>query len=165
MDSELKNEHLNYLKQNPEIREMLSDLLSEILVIKPDNVNEFCRDYFIKREGIAKDGQTVTTTTITANDEKKEIDIVQDTMKITPLIIAGPSGVGKGTLIEKLRNEFDLHFGFSVSHTTRQPRDGEEHGVHYHFTSKDEMQLQIDNGDFIESANVHGNLYGTGVSQ
>lgn len=51
-----------------------------------------------------------------------------------PVVICGPSGVGKGTLISKLMAEFRGRLGFSVSHTTRKPRPGEENGVHYHFT-------------------------------
>uniref|UniRef100_A0A7S4N112 UMP-CMP kinase n=1 Tax=Guillardia theta TaxID=55529 RepID=A0A7S4N112_GUITH len=77
------------------------------------------------------------------------------------LIIAGPSGVGKGTLIEKLKSEFANVFGFSVSHTTRGMRPGEENGVHYHFSERQAMEEEIEKGNFIEHAEVHGNLYGT----
>ncbi|XP_012273491.1 guanylate kinase isoform X2 [Orussus abietinus] len=77
------------------------------------------------------------------------------------LVIAGPSGSGKSTILKRLFNEFPDSFGFSVSHTTRAPRLGEEDGKHYFFTSKEEMQKQIDNGEFIESATFSGNLYGT----
>eukprot|EP00961_Rhodomonas_salina_P029161 393340-Rhodomonas_salina.1 len=77
------------------------------------------------------------------------------------LVIAGPSGVGKGTLIEKLKKDFPTVFGFSVSHTTRGPRPGEEDGVHYHFSTREKMQAEIDEGKFIEYADVHGNFYGT----
>jgi guanylate kinase len=80
-----------------------------------------------------------------------------------PLIIAGPSGVGKGTLIELLREKFPSHFGFSVSHTTRNPREGEMNGKHYNFTTVDNMKKEIDEGKFIEYANVHGNYYGTSI--
>ena len=56
-----------------------------------------------------------------------------------PVVVCGPSGVGKGTLINKLMAEFPETFGFSVSHTTRAPRPGEEDGVHYHFAEKASM--------------------------
>eukprot|EP00591_Stephanopyxis_turris_P008630 CAMPEP_0195522044 /NCGR_PEP_ID=MMETSP0794_2-20130614/19928_1 /TAXON_ID=515487 /ORGANISM="Stephanopyxis turris, Strain CCMP 815" /LENGTH=82 /DNA_ID=CAMNT_0040651723 /DNA_START=199 /DNA_END=443 /DNA_ORIENTATION=+ len=53
-----------------------------------------------------------------------------------PVVICGPSGVGKGTLIDMLMKRFpNDQFGFSVSHTTREPRDGEEDGVHYNFST------------------------------
>lgn len=67
----------------------------------------------------------------------------------------------QGTLINMLREDFPGRFGFSVSHTTRKPRPGEEHGTHYFFSEKPEMQAEIDDKKFIEHANVHGNLYGT----
>ncbi|KAL3533666.1 hypothetical protein ACH5RR_007189 [Cinchona calisaya] len=78
-----------------------------------------------------------------------------------PIVISGPSGVGKGTLISKLMQEFPSKFGFSVSHTTRAPREKEENGVHYHFTEKSVMEEEIREGKFLEFASVHGNLYGT----
>ena len=71
---------------------------------------------------------------------------------IRPLVIAGPSGVGKGTLHTKLREEFPGAFALSVSHTTRAPREGEEDGVHYHYVSRDEMKRGIAAGEFIEHA-------------
>lgn len=78
-----------------------------------------------------------------------------------PLVICGPSGSGKSTLLKRLFKEFPHTFGFSVSHTTRKPRNGEENGVHYHFVSVEEMQAGIENGDFIETAVFSGNMYGT----
>ncbi|KAK4272538.1 hypothetical protein QN277_021079 [Acacia crassicarpa] len=80
-----------------------------------------------------------------------------------PIVISGPSGVGKGTLISMLMKEFPSMFGFSVSHTTRSPRNMEKDGVHYHFTEKSVMEKEIKEGKFLEFANVHGNLYGTSV--
>ncbi|KAL6987121.1 Guanylate kinase 2, variant 2 [Sarracenia purpurea var. burkii] len=80
-----------------------------------------------------------------------------------PIVISGPSGVGKGTLIAKLMEEFPSMFGFSVSHTTRAPRNKEEDGVHYHFTDRSVMEKEINDGKFLEFASVHGNLYGTSI--
>ncbi|CAN6935130.1 unnamed protein product [Brassica oleracea] len=80
-----------------------------------------------------------------------------------PIVISGPSGVGKGTLIAMLMKEFPSMFGFSVSHTTRSPRCMEENGVHYHFTDKTVMEKEINDGKFLEFASVHGNLYGTSI--
>eukprot|EP00536_Pseudo-nitzschia_multiseries_P013328 jgi/Psemu1/211248/e_gw1.560.27.1 len=83
-------------------------------------------------------------------------------INLDPLVVCGPSGVGKGTVIESLRKRFPPNvFGFSVSHTTRQPRPGEIHGEHYFFTTKDEMREEIAAGGFVEHATVHGNYYGT----
>lgn len=82
----------------------------------------------------------------------------------TPVVICGPSGVGKGTLIGKLMKEFPGQCGFSVSHTTRKPRDGEVDGVHYNFTSRAAMEADVAGGKFLESADVHGNMYGTSIA-
>ena len=79
-----------------------------------------------------------------------------------PIVICGPSGVGKGTLIDMLMQRFPKdQFGFSVSHTTRAPRDGETDGVHYHFTTVEAMTKEIADQKFIEHAQVHGRFYGT----
>ncbi|XP_028900921.1 guanylate kinase isoform X2 [Zeugodacus cucurbitae] len=78
-----------------------------------------------------------------------------------PLVVCGPSGSGKTTLLKKLFEEFPHTFGFSISHTTRSPRAGEEHGVHYYFVDKDKMKEQIANDEFIETAVFSGNTYGT----
>ncbi|MCD7465312.1 Guanylate kinase 2 [Datura stramonium] len=80
-----------------------------------------------------------------------------------PIVISGPSGVGKGTLISELMKEFPSMFGFSVSHTTRAPREKEQDGIHYHFTDRNVMEREIKDGKFLEFASVHGNLYGTSV--
>lgn len=78
-----------------------------------------------------------------------------------PLVICGPSGSGKSTLLKRLFKEFPNTFGFSVSHTTRKPRPGEENGVHYHYVAVEEMQKMIENNEFIETAVFSGNMYGT----
>ncbi|KAL6748634.1 P-loop containing nucleoside triphosphate hydrolase protein [Haematococcus lacustris] len=80
------------------------------------------------------------------------------------LVIVGPSGVGKGTLISRLVEGREHEFGFSVSHTTRQPRTGEKHGVDYMFTSKEQFAKDVAEGRFLEYAQVHNNLYGTSLA-
>ncbi|XP_029004728.1 guanylate kinase 1b isoform X2 [Betta splendens] len=78
-----------------------------------------------------------------------------------PVVLSGPSGVGKSTLMKRLMKDYEGVFGFSVSHTTRNPRPGEEDGKDYHFTTKEAMQEGIDNNEFIENAEFSGNMYGT----
>jgi guanylate kinase len=76
------------------------------------------------------------------------------------LIVSGPSGAGKGTLVEALRDRVpDLWV--SVSATTRPPRPGEEEGVHYIFLSPEEFERRVQRNEFLEHATVHGNRYGT----
>lgn len=78
-----------------------------------------------------------------------------------PCVFCGPSGSGKSTLIKKLMDEHKDTFGFSVSHTTRNPRPGEQDGVDYHYTTREQMEKAIADGEFLESAQFSGNLYGT----
>ncbi|XP_076822390.1 guanylate kinase-like isoform X2 [Clavelina lepadiformis] len=82
-------------------------------------------------------------------------------MSLRPVVFSGPSGSGKSTLLNLLFKDFPNSFGFSVSHTTRQPRPGEVNGKHYHFTTVDQMETEIKEGKFIEYARFSGNLYGT----
>jgi guanylate kinase len=86
------------------------------------------------------------------------------TLSKPAIVVCGPSGVGKGTLIGKLMAEHGDKFGFSVSHTTRAPREGEENGVHYHFAEHAAIEADIAAGKFLESAHVHGNIYGTSLA-
>ncbi len=75
-------------------------------------------------------------------------------------IISGPSGVGKSTVLKSLfEGRDDLYF--SVSATTREPREGEQDGVHYHFISVDRFQEMIEADAFLEYAEYVGNFYGT----
>ncbi len=76
------------------------------------------------------------------------------------LVISSPSGAGKTTLSRMLMDDFD-DVKLSVSATTREPRPGEEDGVHYHFKSHDEFRRMIANREFLEWARVFDNLYGT----
>lgn len=126
-----EHEHREYLSAHPEIKEIISQYVQELLRHKPTDVDRFTRKYFFEKP------------------------------LHSPLIVVGPSGVGKGTLIKRLMDDFSGKLGFCVSHTTRKPREGEEHGVHYHFTPHDEMKSKVLQGGFIEHAEVHGNLYGT----
>ena len=75
-------------------------------------------------------------------------------------IICAPSGAGKTSLVAELLRR-DRNVRLSVSHTTRAPRPGEENGRDYHFVSRTAFEAMIERGEFLESAEVHGNLYGT----
>ncbi len=77
-----------------------------------------------------------------------------------PLVLAAPSGAGKSTLTKKLLNEFP-DFCFSVSYTTRAPRQGEEHGKDYFFIGEEEFKKKINENFFAEWAKVHDCYYGT----
>ncbi|SCV03566.1 LAME_0H11452g1_1 [Lachancea meyersii CBS 8951] len=81
-----------------------------------------------------------------------------------PVVISGPSGTGKSTMLKKLFDEFPTTFGFSVSSTTRRPREGEVNGTHYNFVTVEQFQQMIQDGKFIEWAQFSGNYYGTTVA-
>lgn len=81
-------------------------------------------------------------------------------MSTPVLVITGPSGVGKGTLIHRLLDELP-GAELSVSATTRPPRDGEVNGRDYHFLAASEFERRVRRGEFVEHAEYAGNRYGT----
>jgi len=79
-------------------------------------------------------------------------------------VVSGPSGCGKSTLIGKVRQGLP-GLGFSVSHTTREPRPSETNGVEYHFVTEQTFERMVRDGRFVEWARVHGHLYGTSKAE
>jgi len=77
------------------------------------------------------------------------------------IVISGPSGAGKGTIVKQLFERMPDRLATSVSATTRPPRPGEQDGVDYHFLTAEEFARRLAKGEFIESFQVHGNSYGT----
>jgi len=75
-------------------------------------------------------------------------------------VVVAPSGAGKSTLIDRMRLLFPDML-YSISCTTRSPREGEAHGVHYRFLDREEFKAMIEEGGLLEWKEVHGNLYGT----
>lgn len=78
------------------------------------------------------------------------------------LLLSGPSGAGKSTIIREASDRIEPYY-FSISSTTRDPREGERDGVEYHFVTREEFEAGIEAGDFLEYAEVHGNYYGTSL--
>jgi guanylate kinase len=76
------------------------------------------------------------------------------------LVVTGPSGVGKGTIINRLL-EHHPEFVLSISATTREPREGEVHGTDYYFLTREQFEDRVAKGEFLEYAEYAGNLYGT----
>ncbi len=79
-------------------------------------------------------------------------------------IVSAPSGAGKTTLCTMASSTM-ANIRYSTSFTTRAPREGEQDGVDYHFVDRREFQDMIDRNDFLEWAEVHGNMYGTSLSE
>jgi guanylate kinase len=134
--NQMKEENNQYLEKHPELRTILDDFVAAIITQKPNDVIKFGEYYFSTLNNKTHIGPT-------------------------PIVIAGPSGVGKGTLIKLLLDKYPNMFGFSVSHTTRPPRPGEENGVHYNFVSLSEMKAGVGRNEFVEYATVHTSMYGT----
>ena len=78
------------------------------------------------------------------------------------IVISGPSGVGKGTVLSELFDN-DANLAYSVSCTTRKPRENEVDGVHYHYITVDQFKENIQNGKMLEYTEYCGNYYGTGA--
>ena len=76
------------------------------------------------------------------------------------IVVSAPSGAGKSSLAQRALNRIE-GLKFSISYTTREPRGAEKDGVDYHFVSEDEFRNMRDRSEFLESAEVHGYLYGT----
>ena len=83
----------------------------------------------------------------------------------TAFVLTGPSGVGKSTLLDKLRDALPDRLAYSVSATTRSQRADEVDGIDYHFVSRDEFQRMIEAGAFLEYAEYADNLYGTPLDE
>ena len=78
------------------------------------------------------------------------------------LLLSGPSGCGKSSLLKEVYKVRDNYY-FSISTTTRAPRVGEQDGIDYYFVSKEEFKKDIEDNNFLEWAEVHGNYYGTSL--
>src|ERR1051326_1345022 len=86
----------------------------------------------------------------------------------TLFIVSGPSGAGKTTMIHAVRQQLEpigIRLYFSVSHTTRKPREGEIDGKSYHFVTKEAFESMVSRGEFLECAHVHDHEYGTSVAE
>ncbi|KAL3427662.1 Guanylate kinase [Phlyctema vagabunda] len=99
------------------------------------------------------------------NTPRQRSSIMAPTTKtpsdLRPIVISGPSGVGKGTLFRKLMTKYPDVFATTISHTTRDPRPGEQRDVDYYYISMADFEAMIERGEFVENAKFGGNRYGT----
>jgi len=79
-------------------------------------------------------------------------------------VITAPSGTGKTTIIKNILEKGVEGIGYSISHTTRKPRKGESHGLHYYFVDRENFEKMIEAHEFVEWAVVYDYLYGTSIS-
>jgi guanylate kinase len=94
----------------------------------------------------------------------KKLSLVSLPLHLRPVVISGPSGCGKSTLLKMLLQRHPTQFGYCVSHTTRQPREGEVRGVSYHFVEPAEFVNMINNQEFVEWTKYSSSYYGTSIS-
>ena len=134
----LKAVHTSDIVSHPEVKNMLNDFLSQVLLSRPDDVFSFAAEHF-------------------AELSPGDADVVGKG-GYCPVVVCGPRGVGKGTLINLLMKAFPGRFAFCVSHTTRTIRQGEVEGEDYFFTTRDKMQQEIEDGKFVEFMDVNGQL-------
>ena len=112
------------------------------------------------RQAIAAAEKTVTQL---QDDLVAAVRQAREAPLVDAIVMSGPSGVGKGTIINRLMADRPGEFSFCVSHTSRAPRAGEVDGKNYHFSDKDTMKAMIAKNEFLECCEVHGNMYGTSV--
>jgi guanylate kinase len=101
---------------------------------------------------------------LTSSLRKYNIDLIKRRVNMKKgllIILSGPSGVGKGTVREKLFEDATLNLAYSISMTTRSPRPGEKNGREYFFVTKEEFEKKIEEGGLLEHAQFVGNYYGT----
>lgn len=98
--------------------------------------------------------------------DRGDIVIYEEVQEMPPfqrktIVLVGAQGVGRRTLKNRLLESDPTRFGHAVAHTTRRPREGEENGVEYIFSMRDEMEEEISGNQFLENGEFAGNLYGT----
>ena len=100
------------------------------------------------------------------NDTDADPSDITELPRSSPLlfVFSGPSGVGKDSIVEQLKKH-DPNRRYAVTATTRDPRQGEVDGVHYHFKTKPEFEMMLNNQELLESARVYDNWYGLPKSE
>ncbi|KAK2760960.1 hypothetical protein FQN54_002202 [Arachnomyces sp. PD_36] len=118
-------------------------------------------DFFSENQSTSKDSLAELWSNFLEQEAQSGVTKGPRIQKFRPIVLSGPSGTGKSTLLKRLFADYPDTFGFSVSHTTRQPRAGEQDGREYYFTTRDAFLKLVGEGGFIEHAQFGGNYYGT----
>jgi guanylate kinase len=132
---DLIESHEEYILSHPEIREVLNDFLSSVLLHKPDDVFVYAKEYFHPFNPTPLRGK--------------------------PFILVGPSGVGKDTLLKEIFKKYEGIFEKKISYTTRPEKKIEKNKDNYCLITHEQFQKKIENKDFVEYKEINGHLYGT----
>ena len=132
---QLIGSHKTYIQGHPEIREVLNDFMSAVLLHKPNDVFVFAKEYFHPFNPTP--------------------------LKYKPLIMVGPSGVGKNTLRDQILEKYGGLFESKISYTTRPSKGIEKHKEMYYFISREEFTKRAEKNEFVEYCEINGHLYGT----
>ena len=130
----LIDSHNSYILEHPEMRQILNDFMSSVLITKPDDVYLFAKEYF----------HPFNPTPV----------------KDKPFIVCGPFGVGKGTLRKRVLGKYGDLFDHCISHTTREKKADEAEGA-YHYVTNDVFERMKKDGKFFETCESWGHQYGT----
>ena len=114
-----------------------------------------------KIDDIFKDEVKTEDTAVNGDDDAADTEELVPPKDRRPIVISGPSGVGKGTLIKMLLEKHGKALGKKASHTTRASREGEINGQNYFFVNKEQYDIMRDGDQFLEVNNYNGNDYGT----
>lgn len=136
---ELNSSHNDYMSHHPEMREIMNDFLSAVLLNKPDDVFLFAKEYF----------HPFNPTPV----------------KDKPFIICGPFGVGKKTLLQFMLENYGDLFDFVKSYTTRPKKPDEVDGKHYQFVTEEEFSRKQESKDLLETVEHWGHKYATPQSE
>ncbi|XP_073230493.1 protein PALS2-like [Porites lutea] len=144
--------------------------------IIPSQICEERRRSFVKKErprsglfcGGRKKQKIMYKSAKNADFDKHEMTVYEEVARMPPfkrktLVLVGAQGVGRRTLKNRLILSDRSRFGTTIPHTSRPPREGEEDGKGYHFASREQMEVDIKAGQYLENGDFEGNLYGTKV--
>jgi len=138
---ELKNDNLSIAYQS--LRSKLIEVHPHLQLQFPTSIHSIPVVKDKEKVEEVEESKKETVITISSTEERKQQETETRVEQPRPLVICGPSGVGKGTLLTMLTKDFPNVFKRTTSHTTRKPRQGEQNGVDYFFVTKEEFLSDV----------------------
>lgn len=137
---QLNEENKKYIESHPELHKLIDKFVTSCVASKPTDIVKFGSFFF--------------------DDLRKQGGDINANIGPAPIVLCSLPGADKETLVKRLREHYPKVFACPIPHTTRNPRQGEENGVHYHFVSLVDMQEGIDKGKFADVTKAHTAYYG-----